>query len=68
MKSDLPELGGRKVKPLVRTDGRRLILEDRRWVCCRASGKDLAARIFSEANSEPALARLATSAQDGIEQ
>jgi hypothetical protein len=67
MKSDLIELGG-PVKPLVRTGRLRPILEDRSWVCGTASSKKLAVRIFSGAKPEPDSARLATSAQDWIEQ
>jgi alpha-D-glucose phosphate-specific phosphoglucomutase len=68
MKSDPLELGGRKVKQLVRTDGLKLILDDGSWVCYRASGTEPVVRIYSEAKSEPDLARLATAARDWIEQ
>ena len=67
MKSDPLELGGRKVKQLVRTDGLKLILDDGSWVCYRASGTEPVVRIYSEAKSEPDLARLATAARDWIE-
>jgi phosphoglucomutase len=68
MKSDPTELGGRKVKQSVRTDGLKLVLDDGSWVCYRASGTEPVVRIYSEAKSEPDLARLATAARDWIEQ
>lgn len=68
MKSDPVELGGRKVKQLVWTDGLKLVLDDGSWVCYRASGTEPVVRIYSEAKSEPDLARLATAARDWIEQ
>jgi phosphoglucomutase len=68
MKSDPAELGGRKVKQLVRTDGLKLVLDDGSWVCYRVSGTEPVVRVYSEAKSEPDLARLAAAARDWIEQ
>jgi phosphoglucomutase len=66
MKSDPAELSGRKVKQLVRADGLKVVLEDGSWVCYRASGTEPVVRIYSEAKSEPDLARLAAAAKDWI--
>jgi phosphoglucomutase len=68
MKSDPAELGGRKVKQLVRTDGLKVVLEDGSWVCYRVSGTEPVVRIYSEAKSEGELAKLAAAARDWIEQ
>jgi phosphoglucomutase len=68
MKSDPAELGGRKVKQLVRSDGLKLVLDDGSWVCYRVSGTEPVVRIYSEAKSEADLARLAAAARDWIEQ
>jgi alpha-D-glucose phosphate-specific phosphoglucomutase len=68
MKSDPVELGGHKVKQLVRTDGLKLVLDDGSWVCYRVSGTEPVVRIYSEAKSEEELSRLAGAARDWIEQ
>jgi phosphoglucomutase len=68
MKSDPAELGGRKVKQLVRSDGLKLILDDGSWVCYRMSGTEPVVRVYSEAKSEQDLAKLATAAKDWIGQ
>ena len=68
MKSDPVELGGHKVKQLVRTDGLKLVLDDGSWVCYRVSGTEPVVRIYSEAKSEEELSRLAGEARDWIEQ
>jgi phosphoglucomutase len=65
-KSDPLELGGHKVKALVRTDGLKVVLDDGSWVCYRVSGTEPVVRIYSEAKSEEALARLAGAARDWI--
>ena len=52
MKADPTELGGRKVKQIVRTDGLKLILEDGSWVCYRLSGTEPVVRAYTEARSE----------------
>jgi phosphomannomutase len=68
MKSDPAELSGRKVKQLVRADGLKVVLDDGSWVCYRVSGTEPVVRIYSEAKSEPDLARLAAAAKDWINQ
>jgi phosphoglucomutase len=52
MKADPAELSGRKVSSVVRTDGLKLILEDRSWVCYRLSGTEPVVRAYTEARSE----------------
>lgn len=68
MKSDPAELGGRKVKELVRTDGLKVVLDDGSWVCYRVSGTEPVVRIYSEAKSEQDVAKLAAAAKDWINQ
>ena len=68
MKSDPVELGGHRVKQLVRTDGLKLVLDDGSWVCYRVSGTEPVVRVYSEAKSEEELAKLAGAARDWIEQ
>src|SRR6476660_7922514 len=64
MKTDPRELGGHKVKALVRTDGLKVVLDDGSWVCYRVSGTEPVVRIYSEAKSEAELSRLAGVARD----
>jgi phosphoglucomutase len=52
LKTDPKELGGRKVRQIVRTDGLKLILEDGSWVCYRLSGTEPVVRAYTEARSE----------------
>ena len=52
LKADPSELGGRKVKQVVRTDGLKLILDDGSWVCYRLSGTEPVVRAYVEARSE----------------
>jgi alpha-D-glucose phosphate-specific phosphoglucomutase len=67
MKTDPRELGGHKVKALVRTDGLKVVLDDGSWVCYRVSGTEPVVRIYSEAKSEAELAKLSGAARDWIE-
>src|SRR6476660_8159742 len=64
MKTDPRELGGHKVKALVRTDGLKVVLDDGSWVCYRVSGTEPVVRVYSEAKSEAELSRLAGVARD----
>jgi alpha-D-glucose phosphate-specific phosphoglucomutase len=52
LKSDPKDLGGRKVREVVRTDGLKLVLEDGSWVCYRLSGTEPVVRAYVEARSE----------------
>jgi phosphomannomutase len=63
MKSDPTELGGRKVKKVVRTDGLKLILEDGSWVCYRLSGTEPVVRAYTEARSEQDMEALKAAAE-----
>jgi phosphomannomutase len=67
MKTDPRELGGHKVKALVRTDGLKVVLDDGSWVCYRVSGTEPVVRIYSEAKSEAELAKLSGVARGWIE-
>ncbi|MFP5237963.1 MAG: phosphoglucomutase/phosphomannomutase family protein [Acidobacteriota bacterium] len=63
VKADPTELGGRKVKQIVRTDGLKLILEDGSWVCYRLSGTEPVVRAYTEARSEKDMEALKTAAE-----
>lgn len=52
LKKDPTELGGRKVKLVVRTDGLKLVLEDGSWVCFRLSGTEPVVRAYTETREE----------------
>ena len=68
IKNDPADLSGHKVKQTVRTDGLKLVLDDGSWVCYRMPATEPVVRIYSEAKSEQALARLSKAAQDWINQ
>jgi alpha-D-glucose phosphate-specific phosphoglucomutase len=68
MKTDPAELSGHKVKEVGRADGLKLIMDDGSWVCYRVSGTEPVVRIYSEANSEGGLDKLAAAARDWIKQ
>jgi alpha-D-glucose phosphate-specific phosphoglucomutase len=57
---------GRKVREVVRTDGLKLICEDGSWVCYRLSGTEPVVRVYSEASSNEALAKLSAVAKQWI--
>jgi phosphoglucomutase len=63
LKADPKELGGRKVKQVVRTDGLKLILDDGSWVCYRLSGTEPVVRAYTEARSEKDMEALRTAAE-----
>jgi phosphoglucomutase len=57
---------GHKVKEVVRKDGLKLVFEDGGWICYRLSGTEPVVRVYSEANSETALAKLSAAAKQWI--
>lgn len=62
-----PQLfSGRKVGEVVRKDGLKLLLDDGSWVCYRLSGTEPVVRVYSEASSEAALAKLSAAAKQWI--
>ncbi len=63
LKADPTELGGRRVKQVVRTDGLKLILEDGSWVCYRLSGTEPVVRAYTEARSEHDMEALRTASE-----
>jgi phosphoglucomutase len=65
-KADPTELGGRKVKQIVRTDGLKLIFEDGSWVCYRLSGTDPVVRVYSEARAQHDTDVLGNAAKDWV--
>ena len=62
LKAD-PELSGRKVVKVVRTDGLKLILDDGSWVCYRLSGTEPVVRAYTEARSERDMQALRSGAE-----
>ena len=67
LKTDPRELGGRKVKQIVRTDGLKLVLEDGSWVCYRLSGTEPVVRAYTEARSEKDMEALRTAAEKFVQ-
>ena len=66
LKSDPTELGGRKVKQIVRTDGLKLVLDDGSWVCYRLSGTEPVVRAYTEARSEHDMQALRIAAEQFV--
>ena len=66
MKADPHEIGGRKVRQVVRTDGLKLILADGSWVCYRLSGTEPVVRVYSEARKESDLGPLSEAAKQWV--
>ena len=67
LKKDPTELGGRKVKQIVRTDGLKLILEDGSWVCFRLSGTEPVVRAYTEARDEKDMVALRSAAEKFVQ-
>jgi phosphoglucomutase len=63
LKADPTELGGRKVKGVVRTDGLKLILDDGSWVCYRLSGTEPVVRAYTETRNESQMQALRSAAE-----
>ena len=66
VEADPRELGGRRVREVVRTDGLKLILDDGSWVCYRLSGTEPVVRVYSEARSTEDLEKLSAAAKQWI--
>jgi alpha-D-glucose phosphate-specific phosphoglucomutase len=66
LRVDPQEFAGRRVREAVRKDGLKLVLDDGSWVCYRLSGTEPVVRVYSEAGSEPALAKLSSAAKQWI--
>jgi phosphomannomutase len=66
LESDPSELGGRKVREVVRKDGLKLVFEDGSWVCYRLSGTEPVVRVYTEARSSKDSARLSESARGWV--
>jgi alpha-D-glucose phosphate-specific phosphoglucomutase len=66
LRRDPSEFNGMKVASAVRTDGLKLLLADGSWVCYRLSGTEPVVRVYSEARSEEALAKLSAAAKAWI--
>jgi phosphoglucomutase len=66
LEKDPQYLSGHKVKEAVRTDGLKLVFEDGSWVCYRLSGTEPVVRVYSEASSKEALAKLGLAAKQWI--
>lgn len=66
LRFDPREFCGHDVHRVVRTDGLKLIFEDRSWVCYRISGTEPVVRVYSEARSEGGLEKLSEAAKQWI--
>jgi phosphoglucomutase len=66
VQADPRELGGRRVREAVRTDGLKLIFEDGSWLCFRLSGTEPVVRVYSEARSAEDLEKLSAAAKQWI--
>ena len=66
LRVDPQEFAGRRVREAVRKDGLKLVLDDGAWICYRLSGTEPVVRVYSEASSEPALAKLSAAAKQWI--
>ncbi|MGZ4811337.1 MAG: phosphoglucomutase/phosphomannomutase family protein [Terriglobales bacterium] len=66
VREDPSELGGRRVREVVRTDGLKLIFDDGSWVCYRLSGTEPVVRIYSEARTTGDLEKLSGAAKQWI--
>jgi phosphoglucomutase len=60
------DIGGRKVKQIVRTDGLKLVFDDGSWICYRLSGTEPVVRVYSEARSIADGAKLSAAAKDWV--
>jgi phosphoglucomutase len=63
LQRDYKEFLGRRVRTLDRTDGLKLEFEDGSWVLMRLSGTEPLLRVYTEASSKKASARLAEDAR-----
>ncbi len=66
VQADPRELGGRRVREIVRTDGLKLIFDDGSWVCYRLSGTEPVVRVYSEARTPDDLGKLSAAAKQWI--
>jgi alpha-D-glucose phosphate-specific phosphoglucomutase len=66
VREDPRELGGRRVREVVRTDGLKLIFDDGSWVCYRLSGTEPVVRVYSEAHTPDDLEKLSAAAKQWI--
>ncbi len=66
VQADPRELGGRRVREVVRTDGLKLLFDDGSWVCYRLSGTEPVVRVYSEARSPEDLEKLSAAAKQWI--
>ncbi len=66
LQTDPAELGGRKVKQTVRTDGLKLVFDDGSWICYRLSGTEPVVRVYTEAKNENDLQKLSEAAKQWV--
>jgi phosphomannomutase len=66
VQEDPGELGGRRVREIVRTDGLKLVFDDGSWVCYRLSGTEPVVRVYSEARTPDDLEKLSAAAKQWI--
>jgi alpha-D-glucose phosphate-specific phosphoglucomutase len=66
LNSQPSEVGGRKVKEIVRTDGLKLVFTDGSWICYRLSGTEPVVRVYSEARSLADSEKLSAAAKQWV--
>ena len=66
LRHDPAEFHGSKIAHVVRKDGLKLVLADGSWVCYRLSGTEPVVRVYTEARSREALAKLSAAAKAWI--
>ena len=66
LNSQPSEVGGRKVKEIVRTDGLKLVFTDGSWICYRLSGTEPVVRVYSEARSLADSEKLSATAKQWV--
>jgi phosphoglucomutase len=66
LNSQPSEIGGRKVKEIVRTDGLKLVFTDGSWICYRLSGTEPVVRVYSEARSLADSEKLSAAAKQWV--
>ena len=66
LKTNPETLDGLRVANIVRTDGLKLVFTDGSWICYRLSGTEPVVRVYSEARSAAASAKLSATAKKWV--
>jgi phosphomannomutase len=66
LKTSPENVDGLRVANIVRTDGLKLVFTDGSWICYRLSGTEPVVRVYSEARSQEASAKLSAAAKKWV--